>query len=181
MHQHIIGKSPNAGLNVTAAAAAGGATAVAADAPSSNSLSPAGVVSFGYDTDIEAKYEWGEQIGKGGNGVVRVVTDRASGEQYACKSISKALPPGDQSISDRKRAGHVAAIQREVDVMRRLAGSLAVVRLVDVFEDAANVYIVQEWCKGGELHHRINAKHYSERTVSPVLVRGRWGGGGGGG
>lgn len=46
----------------------------------------------------------------GGNGVVRVVTDRATGQQYACKSIRKVLA----DASDKKRAGHVDSLRREV-------------------------------------------------------------------
>ena len=53
--------------------------------------------------------------------------------------------------------------------MRRLEGSLQVVRLVDVFEDERHVFIVQELCRGGELHHRIGARHYSERTVASFM------------
>lgn len=34
-----------------------------------------------------------------------------------------------------------------------------------VFEDDENVHIVQEYCSGGELHHAIGTRHYSERTV----------------
>lgn len=118
---------------------------------------------FGYDKDIESKYEWGRELGKGGNGVVRIVIDRATHEEYACKGLPKVLG-GDTSES--KRRGHVDSIKREVEVMRRLKGSLAVVRLIDVFEDDDTVFIVQELCRGGELHHRINDRHYSERTVS---------------
>jgi calcium-dependent protein kinase len=93
---------------------------------------------------------------------VRVVVDRQTGERLACKAMPKELPP---DVAESKRRGHADAIKREVEVMRRLAGSLAVVRLVDVFEDDDNVYIVQELCGGGELHHRIGDRHYSERTV----------------
>jgi serine/threonine protein kinase len=50
-------------------------------------------------------------------------------------------------------------------VMRRLRGSLNVAQLKGAFEDATDVHIVMEWCKGGELWHRIGRAHYSERTV----------------
>lgn len=36
---------------------------------------------------------------------------------------------------------------------------------MQVYEDDDSVYIIQELCRGGELHHRINERHYSERTV----------------
>jgi calcium-dependent protein kinase len=102
-------------------------------------------------------------LGKGGNGVVRLVVDKLTGEEYASKSIRKVLP---DASSEKKREGHIASIKREVEVLRRLEGSLNIIRLVDVFEDDENVYIVQELCRGGELYDRIGERHYSERTVS---------------
>ena len=51
--------------------------------------------------------------------------------------------------------------------MRKLRGTLNVACFEEVFEDAEYVHIVMEWCRGGELHHRIGDKHYSERTVRP--------------
>jgi serine/threonine protein kinase len=53
-------------------------------------------------------------------------------------------------------------------VMRRLRGSLNVAQLKGAFEDATDVHIVMEWCKGGELWHRIGRAHYSERTVGAL-------------
>jgi serine/threonine protein kinase len=35
--------------------------------------------------------------------------------------------------------------------------------------DDDSVYLVEEWCRGGELHHRINDRHYSERTVASFM------------
>jgi len=98
----------------------------------------------------------------GGNGVVHVVTDIITGDQYACKTIHKTLSDG---ASEKKRMGHLESIQREIEVLRQLSGSLNVVQLVDVYEDDDDVHIIQEWCKGGELWHRIGERHYSERTV----------------
>lgn len=137
-----------------------------AEAPTSSSISTVEhTIDLGYDRDIERLYEWGRQLGKGGNGVVRIVTDRLSGTEYACKAIKKVL----SEASDKKKAGHIDSIKREVEVLRRLSGSLNIIRLVDVFEDDENVYIVQECCKGGELCDRIGEKHYSERTVGGTL------------
>lgn len=123
---------------------------------------------LGYPRDIESKYQWGKELGKGGNGVVREVSNVQTGEVFACKAISKT-PAGD--VSDKKKAGHIDSIRRELEVLRRLSGSLNVVRLVDVFEDEQSVYVVQELCRGGELWHRIGERHYSERTVSGQACR----------
>ena len=65
----------------------------------------------------------------------------------------------------RKRKDHISAIKREVDVMRRLRGCLNVASLEEVYEDDYHVHLVMEACRGGELHHRIGDRHYSERTV----------------
>lgn len=35
-----------------------------------------------------------------------------------------------------------------------------------VYEDDTHVHLVMEACHGGELHHAIGDRHYSERTVS---------------
>lgn len=140
------------------------ATVEAPTAPASNTPQ---VVDFGYEKNIDSKYDWGRQLGKGGNGVVRVVQHKESGQEYACKAIKKVLE-GD--YSDKKKAGHVDSIRREVEVLRKLSGSLNIVKLEDVYEDEENVYLIQQWCKGGELWHRIGEAHYSERTVSMGLL-----------
>jgi calcium-dependent protein kinase len=88
----------------------------------------------------------------------------------AQQAIRKVLA-GD--YSDKKRAGHVDSIKRELEVLRKLSGSLNVVRLLDVYEDEHNVFVVQELCKGGELWHRIGDRHYSERTVRRGCWRGQ--------
>ncbi len=53
------------------------------------------------------------------------------------------------------------AVKREVEVLRRLRGCLNVAALEDVYEDDTHVHMVLEFCKGGELHHRIGETHYS--------------------
>ena len=72
---------------------------------------------------------------------------------------------GDQ-WSEQKKKGHLDAIRQEVEVLRRLRGSLNVATLEDIYEDDIHVYIIMEICQGGELFHRIGNRHYSERTVS---------------
>lgn len=94
----------------------------------------------------------------------RVARCRATGTEFACKSLPKVLQ--DPSVSEAKRQGHVEAIKREIDVLRRLRGALNVASMQDVYEDDYKVHILMECCTGGELWHALGQRHYSERTVS---------------
>ncbi|GLC44056.1 hypothetical protein PLESTB_000223900 [Pleodorina starrii] len=118
-----------------------------------------------YKTNLEEKYAFVRELGSGGNGIVRVVVNRETGEEYACKSIRKVL----KDASDQKKRGHLDSIRREVAVLTRLRGNLNVVKLEDVYEDEHAVHIIMELCGGGELVHRIGDRHYSERTVASFM------------
>lgn len=122
---------------------------------------------LGYPRTLHDDYVVGQLLGSGGNGTVHVVRNRTTGEEYACKSIPKALDPDKHSPA--KVAGHLDAVHREVEVLTRLRGTLNVVALHEVLEDAHSVHLVMELCRGGELWHRIGDRHYSERTVASFM------------
>jgi hypothetical protein len=54
---------------------------------------------FGYEKGWGEKYLVRQELGRGGNGIVTLVIDRQTGEEYATKSIPKMLT--DPNISDR--------------------------------------------------------------------------------
>jgi calcium-dependent protein kinase len=58
---------------------------------------------LGYQAGIEEKYKFDREVGKGGNGIVRVVVNRETGEEFACKSICKVLT----DASEKKKQGHL--------------------------------------------------------------------------
>lgn len=76
---------------------------------------------------MEAKYDAGGALGQGGFGSVTVVSERATGKQFACKTITKRLDIPD--VSENKQKQHVDNIQREIAVLRKLRGTLNVVYL----------------------------------------------------
>ena len=122
---------------------------------------------FGYPRHFHGRYSVGEQLGSGGYASVFLVTDKQTSKTLACKSISKSREAG---ASSDKEAEHIEAIKREILVLKRLRGSLNVACLEEVYEDDTHVHLLMEYCKGGELVHRIGDRHYSERTVCNNLA-----------
>ncbi|CAN4118456.1 unnamed protein product [Withania somnifera] len=110
--------------------------------------------------DIEATYELGRELGRGEFGVTYLSTDKATGNVYACKSISKKKLRTRVDIED---------VRREVEIMKHLPKHPNIVTLKDTYEDDNAVHIVMELCEGGELFDRIVARgHYTERAAAAV-------------
>ncbi|KAK8259219.1 hypothetical protein V6Z12_D13G041900 [Gossypium hirsutum] len=67
----------------------------------------------------------------------------------------------------------VEDVRREVKILRALTGHNNLVKFYDAFEDHDNVYIVMEFCEGGELLDRILARggKYSEDDAKTVMVQ----------
>jgi hypothetical protein len=96
---------------------------------------------------VKGLYELGPKIGEGMFGKVKEAVD-ADGHRFAVKIISKAALVGRSS----KEAEH---LQKEVAFMRTLNGHKNVLRLIDIHEDADNLYLVLELAKGGDLFDKI--------------------------
>ncbi|MCD9640111.1 Calcium-dependent protein kinase 32 [Datura stramonium] len=110
--------------------------------------------------DIEATYELGRELGRGEFGVTYLSTEKATGDVYACKSISKKKLRTRVDIED---------VRREVEIMKHLPKHPNIVTLKDTYEDDNAVHIVMELCEGGELFDRIVARgHYTERAAAAV-------------
>jgi hypothetical protein len=111
----------------------------------------------GYERTLDDYFErTGVVIGKGGFGLVTVVVERATGQQYALKTIKKRL--NVPNIAPVKIEQHLSNIDREIKVLKLLRGTLSVALLKGVYEDDESVHIVMEYCRGGELYANIS-KH----------------------
>lgn len=118
---------------------------------------------LGYSRQLSRRYDIGQQLGSGGNAIVYMAQDRFTPKVLACKSIPKSA---GTNATQAKTAEHIEAIKREVGVLQQLRGSLNVACLEEVYEDDTYVHLLLEYCKGGELAHRIGlSKDYSEMTV----------------
>jgi len=99
-------------------------------------------------------------IGEGGYGSIFLARSKLNpGRTVAIKKVSKKKVMADQ----------LDTFKREVSLMRSLDHP-AICRLLEVFEDLANFYLVLEYCEGGELFQRIvEEKHLSERTAAAII------------
>lgn len=110
--------------------------------------------------DVKAHYTLGRELGRGQFGVTHLCTDTVSGQQYACKSISKKKLV---TKSDRED------MRREIQIMQHLSGQPNIVEFKGAYEDKHSVHLVMELCAGGELFDRIIARgHYTERAAAAI-------------
>lgn len=124
-------------------------------------------VDCGFPRNLEAHFEWGRTLGKGGFGLVRVVVEKNSGIEFACKSVSKTLDI--PNLSPAKQAQHLDNVKREIKILTRLRGTLSVVHFKGAYEDDHNIHLVMELCRGGELVHEIGRRPYDEKTVAGYM------------
>ena len=111
--------------------------------------------------DIKSSYTLGKELGRGQFGVTHLCTQKATGLQFACKTIAKRKLVNKEDIED---------VRREVQIMHHLTGQPNIVELKGAYEDKHSVHLVMELCAGGELFDRIIAKgHYSERAAASLL------------
>ncbi|ONK55374.1 uncharacterized protein A4U43_UnF4100 [Asparagus officinalis] len=111
--------------------------------------------------DVKSTYTMGKELGRGQFGVTHLCTLKSTGQQFACKTLSKRKLHNKEDIED---------VRREVQIMYHLAGQPNIVELKEVFEDKHSVHLVMELCAGGELFDRIISKgQYTERAAASLL------------
>ncbi|KAK9135616.1 hypothetical protein Syun_014946 [Stephania yunnanensis] len=116
---------------------------------------------LGHKTDsIHDLYLLGRKLGQGQFGTTYLCTEKATGVEYACKSISKRKLMSVEDLED---------VRREIQIMHHLSGHKNIVLIKGAYEDHMYVHIVMELCAGGELFDRIIQRgHYSERKAAEL-------------
>lgn len=104
-----------------------------------------------------AQYDFQEKLGEGTFGVVRVGAHKETGIRRAIKSVPKMLL--DES-----------GLWLEIEIMRMIDHP-NIMRLFTTFEDAQNVYMVTEFCGGGELFDALVATDsgFSEQVAAHIV------------
>ncbi|XP_071846816.1 serine/threonine-protein kinase Nek1-like isoform X3 [Apostichopus japonicus] len=88
-----------------------------------------------------------KKIGEGSFGTALLVQSKADGKNYVIKEIN---------ISKMKRKEKEEA-KKEVSVLRKMKHP-NIVSYTESFEELGNLYIVMDYCDGGDLYQRINAR-----------------------
>ncbi|XP_018630280.1 calcium-dependent protein kinase 4-like [Nicotiana tabacum] len=110
--------------------------------------------------NIRDFYTLGRKLGQGQFGTTYLCTENSTGNEYACKSISKRKLISKEDVED---------VRREIQIMHHLAGHKNIVTIKGAYEDPLYVHIVMELCNGGELFDRIIQRgHYSERKAAEL-------------
>ncbi|XP_072956791.1 calcium-dependent protein kinase 2-like [Typha angustifolia] len=110
--------------------------------------------------DVRSFYTLGKELGRGQFGVTYLCIEISTGQQYACKSISKRKLVNKNDRED---------VKREINIMQHLSGQANIVEFKGVYEDKNSVNLIMELCAGGELFDRIIAKgQYSERAAASM-------------
>ncbi|KAF9680780.1 hypothetical protein SADUNF_Sadunf06G0157100 [Salix dunnii] len=109
---------------------------------------------------LEEYYKLGRKLGRGQFGTTYLCVEKATGKEYACKSIAKR---------NLLTADDVEDVRREIQIMHHLAGHPNVVSINGAYEDAVAVHVVMELCAGGELFDRITKRgRYTERKAAQL-------------
>ena len=90
--------------------------------------------------NIKETYKVEGTIGKGSFATVKRVKNRATGEKFACKVMSKKKMNEEDKV----------AMQTEIEILKQVDHP-NIVKLLDVFEDERHYCLVMELMLGGEL------------------------------
>ncbi len=118
-----------------------------------------------YGKPIEMVYSGvhdGHLLGEGVTGLVRQVTHRATGAQYAVKCLD---------ISKIKTEDQLQQLRQEIEIMCRLDHP-HIVRLEEVYESEDEIYLIQELCQGGDLFDALDSQEqgvYTERECVALV------------
>lgn len=110
--------------------------------------------------NLKEIYSLGRKLGQGQFGTTFLCIEKATGKEFACKSIAKRKLTTPEDVED---------VRREIQIMHHLEGHPNVIKILDAYEDAVAVHVVMELCAGGELFDRIIQRgHYTERKAAEL-------------
>lgn len=110
--------------------------------------------------NLKEIYSLGRKLGQGQFGTTFLCIEKATGKEFACKSMAKRKLLTQEDVED---------VRREIRILHHMAGHPNVISIVDAYEDAVAIHLVMELCAGGELFDRIIQRgHYTERKAAEL-------------
>ena len=107
-------------------------------------------------TNISKEYILGKNLGKGSFAQVRLAVHKATKQTRAIKIIKKAKVNMDNLLT-------------EISILSKLSHP-SIMQVFEIFEDNINLYIVSEYCKGGELFDIISEKgSFTEKEACKIM------------
>ncbi len=91
------------------------------------------------------KYEKKSTIGQGSFGIVYKVKNKITKQKYACKKIPKF---------NIKTKEEYETLQKEITLLSKLDHP-NISKIYEAYEDETSIYIIMEYCKGGELYKKM--------------------------
>ena len=95
-------------------------------------------------------------LGKGKFGIVKLGTHLKTGKEVAIKMVSKTeMSPEDLELQ-----------RNEIEILK-VCQHPSIIRLLDIFENETNIYLVMEYMKGGDLFDYLQRRDF---TISEELA-----------
>uniref|UniRef100_A0A1I7X9H6 Protein kinase domain-containing protein n=1 Tax=Heterorhabditis bacteriophora TaxID=37862 RepID=A0A1I7X9H6_HETBA len=120
------------------------------------------------ETPFDTVFDIGDELGSGQFAVVRKVTKKFTGEEFAAKFIKK------RRYTTSRRGVTRANIEREVSevsVLQAISGHSNVIQLHEVYETAGDVILVLELVSGGELFDHVCAKECLDEAEAAAFIK----------
>lgn len=106
-------------------------------------------------------YMLARELGRGAFSIVKLGVNKQTGDNVAVKIVStKKIQPDE-----------LASLHTEIGILQSLEHP-NIIKLIEVFEEGSEFYIVTELVQGGELFDRIVSKsHYSEKEARDLIKK----------
>ena len=104
------------------------------------------------------KYIKGKELGHGTYGYVYLANDKHSKQVRAVKEISK-----------EKLQGDMQAMKKEIENLTNLDHP-HILKLYEVYSTTGHIYLVTDFCPGGELHSHISAARKSRQEIPETWI-----------
>jgi serine/threonine protein kinase len=119
----------------------------------------------GDEQDFHNRFIEDRVLGEGEFGVVTLVHDMKANDQnqntMACKTLRKGVVFIDNTLFAPVKS---EILQCEVNILRTLAGEHYCMKLMGVWETARVIYVVTEYCAGGEMMEYVSKQEEDLRT-----------------